>query len=173
MCDRNIRQELTVNDIRAVFTAFGDIKTVEFIGDPLVLAGGTVTRTATVVYSSAAAAKEAATSMNCFNLGGLPLVVLYNPLAPVSSAPSIPEKEKFAVVLEDMISIEEVNDPDLKDEISEEVEKFGKLTKIDIKVADGKPKIELVFQTSNDASNAFKAMNGRNFGGNIIRASLI
>ena len=131
-----------------------------------------------IVYTSASAAKEAAAGMNCFNLGGLPLVVLYNPSAsslPITSvapavAASVPVK--VTLVLEDMIGIDEVNDPDLPEEIQEEAEKYGKVKNIDIKVDSNKPKIFVVFEDGTGADRAFKAMNGRNFGGNIIAASL-
>mmetsp|Transcript_19646 Transcript_19646/g.33368 ORF Transcript_19646/g.33368 Transcript_19646/m.33368 type:complete len:152 (+) Transcript_19646:1280-1735(+) len=79
------------------------------------------------------------------------------------------------VLLENMITMEDVKDPDLKDEIGEEAETYGQLTNVEILVDDSRQtaNVKLTYATAVDASKAWKAMNGRVFAGNKIIASLV
>ena len=79
------------------------------------------------------------------------------------------------LLLNNMITMEDAKDPELKDEISEEAMNYGELVSIDITVDEREQKaaVKLYFKDSSSANKAFKAMNHRVFAGNKIIATLI
>jgi hypothetical protein len=86
------------------------------------------------------------------------------------------------VVLEDMVTVEDTNDPGLKDEIAEEAQNYGKLENIEILIEEKKNPdnqvvsshviIKLYYAEVQDANKACHILNGRLFAGRKIRASL-
>ena len=105
-------------------------------------------------------------------------------LAPVSVAPLQPavqaassslsdNSNKRTVILYDMVPLEEASDPGLKDEIEEEAATHGPLKDISIAVINNEfVKVTLIYYEPSSALKAFKAMNGRYFGGKVIKASM-
>lgn len=80
---------------------------------------------------------------------------------------------KTIVILDDMVPVHEASDPELKGEIEEEAVTYGPLKDISIEVVDNKfVRIKLFFADAASAQKAFNALNGRYFGGNLVKASL-
>jgi hypothetical protein len=78
------------------------------------------------------------------------------------------------VVLDDMVPLAEASDPGLKGEIEEEASTYGALKDIGIQVIDNKfVRIKLSYVDASSAMKAYKAMNGRYFGGVVVKASLM
>lgn len=78
-----------------------------------------------------------------------------------------------SVLLEDMVTLEDTRDPNLKDEIAEEAGSYGALINIEINVHGTNAVIKLHYSEAIQASRACKALNGRLFAGRKVRASLI
>jgi hypothetical protein len=77
------------------------------------------------------------------------------------------------VLLEGLISVEEISDPELKNEISEEARKYGMLEKIHIGLnSSGRATVSLLYADGESARRAHTAMNGRFFGGRTVKSSL-
>jgi hypothetical protein len=163
------------------------------------------TKRLVVEYTEAANAFSTWLSMNNFKLGGLILQCevitlsaarqLLQPItamisssssssssstnaSSVSTSSSISTStpvEYKVVLLNNMITVEDTKDPDLKDEIAEEAKNYGELLRVDILVdhVAGKASVKLLYRDANGAARAVKAMNNRNFGGNTIVASLV
>ena len=101
---------------------------------------------------------------------------------PPSEQPANPkaQKEKSAsrnkcttVILENLVSFQDSNDPSLKGEIAMEAEKQGKLRDIAIVVDQKKQvRIMLTYFEPQDAERSFNVMNGRFFGGKTVIATL-
>jgi hypothetical protein len=89
--------------------------------------------------------------------------------APVPSSQAL----KKVVVLDDMVPLAEAADPGLKEEIEEETVNFGTLDDVSIEVVDNSfVRIKLFYARPEDAQKAYKALNGRYFGGKPVRATL-
>merc|ERR1719356_210791 len=78
------------------------------------------------------------------------------------------------ILLNNLVGAGEV-DEDLEEETAEEAGKYGKLKKCTIKEISGVPddeavRIFLEFETIQDATKALVDMNGRYFGGRVVRA---
>ena len=96
--------------------------------------------------------------------------------AVAASAPlvSAPGSTKTTVVLDDMVPVAEAADPGLKGEVEEEASNYGVLKDIKIEVIDNKfVRIKLMYEDPPAAVKAHKAMNGRYFGGNVVKAIII
>ena len=130
----------------------------------------------TVEYDSPATAESVVQAMNNFDLAGLPLRIAQTTksvaLTP-GAAFAFTGPRQCSVVLQNMISMEDTNDPDLESEIAEEAGKYGKLVKIDIVTSDPSDvKVILKYHNSADASKALKALDGRAFANRPIIAKL-
>lgn len=80
-----------------------------------------------------------------------------------------------SVLLESMITLEDTEDPNLKDEIHEEAVRYGDLVKIDI-ITDkilNQANVKITYKEPIHALKAQKALGGRMFAGRKIKASLI
>jgi hypothetical protein len=91
-----------------------------------------------------------------------------------SSSLSSATESYSSLILQNMVSAKEAEDPDLKDEIAEEVSKYGKLASIDITVEiDSKDAtIVLKYESPSDAACAHQALQGRAFANKKIIATL-
>lgn len=91
-----------------------------------------------------------------------------------SSSSSSTTESYSSLILENMVSAQEAEEPDLKDEIAEEVSKYGKLASIDITVEkDSKDAtIVLKYTSPSDAARAHQALQGRAFANKKIIATL-
>lgn len=79
-------------------------------------------------------------------------------------------------MLEDMVSAAEAREPDFNEEVSEEAENYGPLKKLEVSIGDlpeEKVKVILRYSSPDHAVKAHRAMNGRYFGGQPIKATLI
>lgn len=91
----------------------------------------------------------------------------------VTAASTIDDLNKTIVVLDNMVPVAEASDPGLKDEVEEEAATYGPLKNISIDVIGNSfVRIKLVYVEPHSAMKAYKAMNGRYFGGSAIKASL-
>lgn len=91
---------------------------------------------------------------------------------PAVAAAMVDYSDKKTVVLDNMVPVAEASDPDLKGEIEEEAATHGPLKDISIEVVDNSfVRIKLFYLDPPSAMKAYKAMNGRYFGGAVIKAS--
>lgn len=137
---RNVRMEILEEDLNGIFSAFGKLVSCKLLDDPkdesrtiaaAPSSSSTVrTRCAVVEYADASIATAAAGAMNNFDLGGALLHVEAASKDKVNAIfyPPPPPKVGKSVLLEQMVVLEDVDDPELKDEIAEEAEKYGVLT---------------------------------------------
>jgi hypothetical protein len=176
--DRNIRTSIGLAEIQELFSLHGSIKSVKQLRsaqlDPILYydvllefqEGGSV-------------ASQAAATMNGYTLSKSQLIVeaISLPRAVqlmVQNVESATAQTAKTVVLEDMVTVEDMKDPDLKDEIAEEAGNYGTLDSIDISLSSsGKQAIvKLVYAEANQAARACKALHGRCFAGRKIRATI-
>jgi hypothetical protein len=175
---RNIRTSIGLAEIQELFSLHGSIKSVKQLRsaqlDPILYydvllefqEGGSV-------------ASQAAATMNGYTLSKSQLIVeaISLPRAVqlmVQNVESATAQTAKTVVLEDMVTVEDMKDPDLKDEIAEEAGNYGTLDSIDISLSSsGKQAIvKLVYAEANQAARACKALHGRCFAGRKIRATI-
>lgn len=181
-----------------MFAAFG--ATVQC--KQVVVSSSSLLMTAIVEYIDPAHAKIAAVAMDSFDLAGAKLQCQLIPadnarrmLSPIASTPAAggtatsstsgvssivpasPSSSSSSVVLlENMISIEAaLEDPTLKDEIAEEAATHGKLNNVELLIDTERKevKVKLYYQDAIGASTAAKALNGKRFDGNTIKAVLV
>ena len=192
----NVNGDISLKDLETMFSAFGSIISCQFLpfdssGSSSAAAAVGSTKRLIVEYTEAANAISTWLSMNNFKLGGLILQCevitlsaarqLLQPITAMmssSNASAVPTSstvEYKVVLLNNMITVEDTKDPDLKDEIAEEAKNYGELLRVDILVdhVAVKASVKLLYKDANGAARAVKAMNNRNFGGNTIAASLV
>lgn len=92
----------------------------------------------------------------------------------VTSSPThADDSRKYTVVLDNMVPLHEASDPTLKAEIEEEAAVYGPLKYISIEVVRSEfVRVKLVYLGTASALNAYRAMDGRYFGGKLLKASL-
>jgi hypothetical protein len=127
-------------------------------------------------YTDAGAAASAARTMHNHNLAGSKLQVETISLQDAIQLmiQKVEQAVLTAVLLDDMITEEDVEDPDLKGEITEEASKYGQV--VDIKINSenpSKPTVRLQYKEASEAVKAQKSLNGRSFAGRKIKASLV
>ena len=73
-----------------------------------------------------------------------------------------------------MITMEDLQDPGLKEEITEEASRYGSIVSVSINIVDTQqPHIVLQYENVTDALLAFQNLNGRYFAGRKVTATLI
>ena len=196
----NVNGDIGLKDLETMFSAFGSIISCQFLpfdssgSSSAAAAAVGSTKRLIVEYTEAANAISTWLSMNNFKLGGLILQCevitlsaarqLLQPITAMmssSNVSAVPTSsstntvEYKVVLLNNMITVEDTKDPDLKDEIAEEAKNYGELLRVDILVdhVAVKASVKLLYKDANGAARAVKAMNNRNFGGNTIAASLV
>jgi hypothetical protein len=153
------------------------------VGAEGVLPTGITTRTVLLLFTTVNAAMEAVTKMNCFTLGGIPILVdmIDDKEAAKMKSKTAAEKSATAaaakmtkVLLDNMVSFDEATDPELKGEIAEEARNYGELKDIEIIVAPSSKTVRVVLEYTNPAAaeKAHKVMDKRFFGGRTISATL-
>eukprot|EP01035_Chromulina_nebulosa_P017711 gene17711-23303_t len=173
---RNIRIEFSISDVRAVFDSFGTIINIDTIPNN---AFSSSTQSAAIEFSTVSSAEDAVSCMNLFDFGGLPLIVettTINPFPNQSIKSDSPIKEvdkNTTVLLENMITIEDLSDPYLKDEILEEASKYGLCKDIKFIQLSSTAHVKLIYHENSEATRAMTALDGRNFAGNKIKAYLL
>mmetsp|Transcript_27726 Transcript_27726/g.27952 ORF Transcript_27726/g.27952 Transcript_27726/m.27952 type:complete len:259 (+) Transcript_27726:1036-1812(+) len=186
---RNIAPEITTDMLKAVFASFGVITSCSLI--PASTTGGL--QSATIRFQEESGAREAAINMKGFPLADHTLGVDLIPdrtnttesdsndisstqiAAATAAAAAIASGTPLhSVILENMVSVEEAADPELKDEVAEECSSHGPLADdgVDIKVIDGAVKITVRYISADDTKKAYVALNGRFFAGRKVVATL-
>ena len=175
--DRNVDSEVPLAELRAIFEAFGEVLRCKFVENGRLPDLAKYTRAALVEYPTAALALNTSSAMNKFVLAGLELSVEMCSIDRMNELLSVDDSTFTKVLLRDMVTLEDAEDPDLKDEIMEEAMQYGKCENVVIEVKDsaaGKPEVvvELKYSNAVDSHKALKALNGRAFGGKKINAVL-
>lgn len=198
---RNITSTVGVSEVEPIFSAFGPVLRCFYVED-VIQQGSSATKTALIEYADSQTAATVSISMKNFNLAGLPLMVqlisteqanlLIPSATPAALAKAVAAATKAAasaaaalanasstesystLILKNMVSAQEAEDPDLKDEVAEEVSKYGKLTTIDITVEkdSADATIVLKYASPSDAARAHAALQGRAFANKKIIATL-
>lgn len=136
--------------------------------------GGPNGMTAAQVQAAALAAAAGATYGQATASMPQLTATIPRPVVPATAAISVPDSTKTTVILDDMVPVAEASDPGLKGEVEEEASNYGPLKDIKIEVIDNKfVRIKLVYMDPPSAVKAHKAMNGRYFGGNVVKATII
>ncbi|KAJ1442243.1 hypothetical protein B484DRAFT_390229, partial [Ochromonadaceae sp. CCMP2298] len=167
----NILAEVEQADVEAIFEAFGSICMSKRL-DPTAEAPGKATLI--VEYEDAQIAAATAASMGDFDLAGCTLSCQL-----VSRTQAVQAIERAGgmrgVLLENMVSMGDLGDPGLKEEIAEEASNYGPLDTIDLVVDEQQQqvRVKLLYSSAAGASTAIKAMHGRTFAGNKIQAKLL
>lgn len=161
---RNVHIALTKEDLHDIFSPFGSITSAYFYGDSTI-----VSHAAVLVFSTVVSAQEAFLQMNLFPLAGLPLIVSLTETEPEHDVKKICK----TVSLENFIGVEEMNDPELKDEVLGEASRYGTLVDVLLTLDSSQNvKVSLSYETEEMAQKCFKVMNGRFFGKRVISATL-
>ncbi len=165
---------MSVKELRGIFEAFGTVKRCQFVQAEKLRDLPVNSRAAVIEYDSVAAAHTTANGMNGFALGGANLQVDVISLSRGNELLLVDTSQFRRVVLEDMVSYEDAQDPDLKDEVGEEACNYGTLLKVEIDVDEPTQAVTvtLLYAEPAMAAKCLKAMNGRAFGGKKIKAVL-
>lgn len=128
-------------------------------------------------FHEASSADKAAKIMNGHVLSGQRLDVQVTSLSKAIElmVQSVESSTLRCVFLENMITVEDTEDPGLKDEIADEARKYGRLVDIDI-IVDRRADVanmKLYYEEPADAARAHKALSGRLFAGRKIRSTLV
>eukprot|EP01038_Epipyxis_sp_PR26KG_P014841 gene14841-19947_t len=171
---RNISPSYTAKAIQDMFGAYGAV-----ISCSLISYDNVQPSVAMIEFESIISAQTSVTLMNNFSLSGLKISIETMTKTEVDTElkklKDEKEKDYTSVMLENMVEFHEASDPDLKDEINEEASNYGGVEKIDI-IADKVTqtvKVLLKYSLPSEAAKAVKAMNGRSFGSQKIKAKLI
>lgn len=160
-----------LSEVQTIFAAFGPILLCKAL--PATPSNSGV-QSVVVEYSDAAVAATTATSMNNFELAGK--VLKCEVIARLTCQQLLRDAEStyLSVLLENMVTLADVKDPGLKDEIGEEASNFGSLQSVELIVDEPKAQVtvKLIYGDNASAVKAYKAMNGRVFAGNKISAAL-
>lgn len=169
----NIKSEIGVAEVQELFSLCGTIKNTKRLTarklDPYKFYD------LLIEFAEEKSALAAVSTMNGHNLAGTVLVVESTSLqgAIQLMVQQVEQAVLTSLLLEDMITEEDMQDPGLKDEIFEEAKNFGDVLKIDItKDEKSGPVVKIHYKEGIQASKAQKAMNGRGFAGRKIKATL-
>jgi NAD-dependent oxidoreductase involved in siderophore biosynthesis len=173
-----VRSEISAAELQTIFSPFGNIAFSGYFGTPSAQPSGVITLSVLLTFASAASASEALARMDGFSLAGQTLEVASisdkeaaRVKADIVAAEKKPKLHK--VVLENMVSLEEVTDPTLKGEIAEEARRYGELRDVNIVIDHTKAvKVFLEYSHAAEAEKAFKTFDKRYFGGRCISAKL-
>ncbi len=171
----NITNEIGTVQVQDIFSLHGEIKNVKKLAAHRSDPGKYYDLL--IEFTEAVSADKAARIMNGHVLSGQRLDVQVTSLTKAIElmVQSVENSTLRCVYLENMITIEDTEDPGLKDEIADEANKYGKLIDIDIIVdrKAGTANMKLHYHEPVEASRAHKALSGRLFAGRKIKATLI
>ena len=170
----NVTAEIGIPEVQELFGLCGTIKNTKRL----------TTRTLDpqrfydllIEYTEEKSAAMAVATMHGHNLAGTALSVASTSLqgAIQLMVQQVEQAVLNSLLLEDMITLEDMEDPGLKDEIAEEARNYGEIVKIEIsKDSKGAPIVKIQYKEGIQASKAQKAMNGRGFAGRKIKATLV
>ncbi|ETL49370.1 hypothetical protein, variant [Phytophthora nicotianae] len=177
----NIPVVLTEDQVKELVEPFGKLKSFTLVKDT---ATGASLGSALFEYEDKDVADQAVEGLNGLSIGGILLSVQRQPpnAAALPSAAVTPEDQPSAVLkMANMVSIDELRDDeeyaDLAEDVEEECKRFGSVTGMEIpRPKDGEeiPGLGCIyvrFGKEEDAVSALKALNGRKFGGNIVKVT--
>lgn len=175
---RNIRTSIGLPEIEELFALHGKVKSTKRL--PSTQLDPSLYFDVLLEYEeSGNVSARAAETMNGYMLSKSQLIVEAIPLSRavelmIQKVESTTAQNAKTVILEEMILPEDLADPELKEEISEEAGKYGSIEKLDISLsASGHQAIvEIIYSDAIQALRACKALNGRGFAGRKIRATL-
>jgi len=176
------------NDSQTAATVALSMKNFNLAGFPLVVQMISSEQAMQLVPSPtpAAIARAAAAAFAASVSASMPLSVAANPtptsLPPSSTSSSTTDSTSPTPVrykslkLLNMVSVDELQDPDLKEEIAEEVRKYGQLLDIQFYVApnnsNNSATVALRYATEEDTLRAYQALQDRAFANKKIVATL-
>lgn len=169
----NINSEIGVAEVQELFSLCGTIKNTKRLTarklDPYKFYD------LLIEFTEEKSALAAVTTMNGHNLAATALVVESTSLqgAIQLMVQQVEQTVLTSLLLENMITEDDMQDPGLKDEILEEAKVFGEVLKINIaKDEMNAPIVKIQYKEGIQAGKAQKAMNGRGFAGRKIKATL-
>jgi hypothetical protein len=168
----NVKSTIPLSDVQELFTLYGPIKTVKKLSSTKLDSSNYYDLL--IEFMDQSAASSASRTMNGHNLAGTPLGVQTISLQDAIQLmiQKVEQCVLTAVLLEDMITLDDVSDPDLEGEILDEAKKYGDVQSIKI-IPDAKPTVKLQFKEASEAVKAQKSLNGRAFAGRKIKATLV
>ncbi len=170
---KNVHSAITADELKLIFSPFGTINACTFYGEGNMLQStDVIVKNACIEFNNVNSAQDCSLNMNCFPLAGITILVELALKSPIEKIKS--KNNRWSVVLENMISVdEEASDPYFKQEVLQEMTKFGNVLDVDI-VVGGNSLIKVIvsFEKENEAQNAFTKMDKRYFGGRQIKASI-
>jgi len=175
---KNISSSVPLGEVQSIFGAFGEVKRCKYVETGKIADLTPDTRAAVVEYGTVAIALNTASAMNKFILSSLELNVEVCSLDKANNLLAVDDSTFTKVILKDMVTLEDAEDPDLKDEIADEAKTYGQLENVVIEVktnefsGENEVIVELTYGNPTDSHKAHKALNGRAFGGKKINAVL-
>lgn len=175
---RNIRTSIALSEVQELLTLHGSIKSIKQLQstqlDPVLYYDVLLEYT-----EGHSAAVKAVETLHGYILSKTQLIVEAIPLSRavelmVQNVETTAALTAKTVILEDMVTIEDTKDPDLKDEIGEEARKYGEVESIDISISANEKEavVRIVYVAPSQAARACKALHGRGFAGRKIRATI-
>ncbi|KAG3115628.1 hypothetical protein PI124_g897 [Phytophthora idaei] len=180
----NIPVVLTEEQVKELVEPFGKLKSFTLVKDTVT---GASLGNALFEYEDSDVAAQAVEGLNGLSIGGIMLSVQRQPpssgaAVALPSAAFNPEDQPSPVLkMANMVSIDELRDDeeyaDLAEDVEEECKRFGSVTGMEIpRPKDGEEVpglgcIYIRFGKEEDAVSALKALNGRKFGGNIVKVT--
>lgn len=181
----NIPVVLTEDQVKELVEPFGALKSFTLVKDT---ATGASMGSALFEYEDSDIASQALEGLNGLSIGGILLSVQRQPprsgaalgALPVAAA-NTEDQPSPVLKMANMVSIDELRDDeeyaDLAEDVEEECKRFGDVTGLEIpRPKDGEDVpglgcIYVRFGQEENATSALKALNGRKFGGNIVKVS--
>lgn len=163
-------KDIPLSEVETIFSAFGPLLMCRVL--PNTASTTPEVQSVVVEFADAAIAATTATSMNAFELGGRTLKCEVIARLRCQQLLRDAESTYLTVLLENMVTLEDTKDPDLKDEISDEARNFGTLKNVELLIERAQVKVKLTYGDNVSAVKALRAMHGRVFAGNKINAVL-
>jgi len=170
---KNVHSAITADELKLIFSPFGAINSCVFYGESSTLQStDVIVKNACIEFSNVTSAQDCSLNMNCFPLAGITILVELAFKTPIEKTKG--KSNRWSIVLENMISVEEeVSDPYFKQEVFQEMTKFGNVQDVEIAVGGNSLiKVIVSFDKESEAQIALTKMDRRYFGGRQIKATL-
>ncbi|EGZ21173.1 hypothetical protein PHYSODRAFT_488481 [Phytophthora sojae] len=180
----NIPVVLTEDQVKELVEPFGALKSFTLVKDT---ATGASMGSALFEYEDDSVTAQAVEGLNGLSIGGILLSVQCQPAsgaalpAAPGATPNFEDQPSAVLKMANMVSIDELRDDDeyadLAEDVEEECKRFGNVTGLEIpRPKDGEEVpglgcIYVRFEEEKNAVDALKALNGRKFGGNIVKVT--
>ncbi|KAE9104572.1 hypothetical protein PF010_g13336 [Phytophthora fragariae] len=180
----NIPVVLAEDQVKELVEPFGALKSFTLVKDT---ATGASIGSALFEYEDDSVAAQAVEGLNGLSIGGILLSVQRQPPsgaalpAAPGATPNFEDQPSAVLKMANMVSIDELRDDDeyadLAEDVEEECKRFGNVTGMEIpRPKDGEEVpglgcIYVRFEEEANAVAALKALNGRKFGGSIVKVT--